>query len=129
MKQIENLEELRSEISRMRALAKGQEEQIKNDLKSIRDDLRPENIFWNVVSSVSGLKFQKGNLFKDGITYGLSYLFQRFILKTERKMENRFYTIIDSVFEKIKSVLNKFSGAEAKRDERQQDKKDFFTNE
>ncbi len=129
MKQIENLEQLRTEISRMKAIAKGQEQQIRNDLKSIREDLKPENIFWNAFSSITGFKMKKGDFLKDGITYGISYIIQRFILKTERKMENKIYSVIDSVFNRLKSMLNRFSGAEAKRAERQAEKEDFFTGE
>jgi hypothetical protein len=129
MKQIENIEQLRSEIGRVRTLAKKQELQIKSDLKSIREDLKPENIFWNSVSSLTGFKINKNELFKDGIAYGLSLIVQRYVLKTEKKMENKIYNVVDSIFDRVKSFVNKFAGAEAKRNERKQEKEDFFTNE
>src|SRR5689334_6878102 len=109
MKQIENLEQLRSEISRVKAIAKNQELQIKNDLKSIREDLKPGNIFWNAVSSLTGIKVNKNEFFKDGIAYGLSLIVQRYILKTEKKVENKLYSVIDSVFDRVKSFINKFT--------------------
>lgn len=129
MQQIENLEQLRSEISRVKAIAKNQERQIKNDLKDIREDLKPENILWNAVSSFTGIKINKNDFFKDGIAYGLSLIIQRYILKTEKKVENKIYTAVDSIFERVKSFVNKFTSAEAKRSERKEEREDFFTNE
>ncbi len=121
MKQIENLEQLRQEIGRVKAIAKTQEHQIKNDLKEIREDLKPENLFWNAVSSFTGIKINKNELFKDGIAYGLSLIIQRYILKTEKKVENKIYNVVDSVFDRVKSFVSKFTSAEAKRDERKQE--------
>jgi len=129
MKQIENLEELRAEITRIKAIAKNQEQQIKSDLKGIREDLRPENIFWNAVSSFTGFKINKNEIFKDGIAYGLSLIIQRYILKTEKKVENKIYNVVDSLFDRVKSIVNKFTSGEAKRSERREEKEDFFTNE
>jgi hypothetical protein len=129
MKQIENLEQLRAEISRVKAIAKTQEAQIKNDLKGIREDLKPENIFWNAVSSFTGIKINKNEFFKDGIAYGLSLIIRRYILKTEKKAENKIYTVIDSVFERVKTFVNRFAGADAKRQERKEEREDSYTGE
>ncbi|MCX6292209.1 MAG: hypothetical protein NT126_10660 [Bacteroidetes bacterium] len=129
MKKIENLHELRAEISRMKGVAKQQELQIKKDLSEIRDDLRPENILWNSLSSLTGIKINRNEFLKDGIAYGISLFIQRFILKTEKKMENKVYDFMDSLFERVKSFVNKFTGADAKRSERNEGKDDFIPGE
>lgn len=129
MSNIENLEQLRAEISRMRNLAKQQEQQIKGDIRGIREDLKPENIFYNAITSMTGIHVSKNDFFKDGIAYGLSLILQRFVLKTERKVENKIYDFVDSIFERVKSVVNKFTGSDAKRGERKEAKEDFVEEE
>src|SRR6185369_12539978 len=96
MNKIENLDQLRAEIRRMKSLAKLQEQQIKNDVQGIREDLKPENIFWNAITSLTGIKMNKSEFFQDGIAYGLSLLLQRFVLKTEKKVESKVYDFVDS---------------------------------
>jgi hypothetical protein len=122
MNKIENLEQLRAEISRMKTVAKNQEAVIKSDLKNIREDLKPGNIFKNIISSLTGIRLNKDDFFKDGIAYGLSLIIQRYILKTEKKMENKIYSVVDSIFDRVKNFVNKFTTADAKRSERNEEK-------
>ena len=104
----------------MKALVKQQENSLRQDIREIRNDLRPENIFWNVFSSLTGVRMNKTDFFKNGIAYGLSLILQRFVLKTEKKMENKVYDFVDSIFERLKNKVNKFAGSEAKRKERKE---------
>ena len=120
MNKMENVNQLHAEIARLKKIAKVQEQQIKSDLKEIREDLRPEAIFWNTLSSVTGIKMNKSEFFKEGIVYGISMMVQRFVLKTERKMENKAYDFVDSIFERVKNLVNKFTNADAKRGERKE---------
>lgn len=120
MNKMENVNQLHAEIARLKKIAKVQEQQIKSDLKEIREDLRPEAIFWNTLSSVTGIKMNKSEFFKDGIVYGISMMVQRFVLKTEKKMENKAYDFVDSIFERVKNLVNKFTNADAKRGERKE---------
>lgn len=129
MKKIETISQLRGEIARMQIVAKQQEQIIKNDLKEIREDLRPENIFWNAFSSFTGIKMSKVEFFKDGIAFGLSLILQRFVLKTEKKLENKVYDFVDSLFERVKNMVNKFTGSEAKRSERKEAEEDVVRGE
>lgn len=129
MNQIENIVQLRSEIGRLKKVAKEQEQVIKNDIKEIRENLRPENIFWNSLSSFTGIKMNKEEFFKDGIAYGLSLILQRFILKTEKKVENNVYDFVDSIFDRVKNLVHKFSGSEARRSERKEASEDYVPGE
>ena len=124
MKKIENLDQLRSEITRLKINVKQQEGQLKNDLKGIREDLKPGNLVWNALSSLTGIKMSKSEFFKDGIVYGLSLILQRFILKTEKKVEHQAYDFIDSIFDRVKNLVNKFTNQDAKRSERHEERKD-----
>jgi len=118
MNKFNNVNELRAEITRLKLVAKQQEQAIKNDLKEIRKDLKPENILWNAVSSLTGIKMDKKEFFKDGIVYGLSIILRRFVLKSEKKVENVAYDFLDNIFDRVKNLVNKFAGHEAKRGER-----------
>lgn len=129
MKKIETISHLRAEIARVQIVAKEQEQLIKNDLKEIREGLKPENIFWNALSSFTGIKMSKAEFFKDGIAFGLSLILQRFVLKTEKKIENKVYDFIDSLFDRVKSMVNKFSGSEAKRSERKEAEENIVPGE
>jgi len=124
MNKIKNLEQLRKEINRMQGVAKEQEQQLKDDLKAIREDLKPANIFWNTVSSLSGIKMDKNEFFKDGIAYGLSLLIRRFILKSEKKMENKVYDVVDSIFDRVKSFVTRFANHDARREERKAEREE-----
>ena len=129
MNQIENIFQLRNEISRLKNVAKEQEQAIKNDIKDIREDLKPENIFWNTLSSMTGIKMYKEEFFKDGIAFGLSLILQRFVLKTEKKIEHKVYDFVDSIFERVKNIVHKFSSPEARQSERKKAAEDVVPGE
>lgn len=129
MNQFENISQLRAEINRLQQTRKKLELDIKTDLKGIREDFRPENIFWNALSSFTGVRMSKDEFFKDGIAFGLSLLLQRFVLKTEKKMENKVYDFIDALFDRIKNLVSKVTGAQAKRGERKETASDFASGE
>lgn len=119
MSKIENIQQLRYEISHLRNIAKKQEEQIKNDLQGIKEDLKPANLVWSALSSITGIKMNRSEFFKDGFAFGLSMLLQRFVLKTEKKVEHLIYDFIDSLVNRIKHYTDKFTNPEAKRKERE----------
>jgi hypothetical protein len=121
MNKIKNLDQLQSEIKNLRNLTKQQELQIKNDLMEIREDFRPRNILLNALSSISGIKINKKEFLQGGIAGGLSVLIQRFVLKAEKKMENKIYDFVDSILDKANNLVNKFAGHDARRSERNDD--------
>ena len=114
MNKITNMDQLQSEIKRLRDQAKLQEAQLRNDYEDLREELKPRNILWNALSSLTGIKLQGNDFFNTGI----AGLLRRFVLRSERKIENKFYDVVDGLFDKIKHFVNKFSGAEARREER-----------
>lgn len=112
MKKIENIMQLQFEISRLRSVAKEQEQQLRNDLIELKYDLKPANIFLNLISSFKRNKTNKKDFLKDGIVYGLSMLIDRFILKAERKLEDKIYSFMDVVFERIKIFMQEHNDYE-----------------
>ena len=110
MNKIENAEQLRTEIYRLKNIASQQQEQIKNDVKAIREDLKPENIIWNTLSSITGIKINKSDFFKEGIAVGIYVLIQRFILKKERNIqkENLNFSVLRKKPVIIKRVSMKY---------------------
>lgn len=119
MNKIENMMQLQFEMNRLRNIAKEQEQQLKNDLLEIKEDLKPANLFMNGIESLTGFKINKKDFLKDGIAYGVSLFFQRFILKTEKRMEKKIYDFMDTVFERINSFAHKHTNGEAQRKERE----------
>lgn len=115
MSKIENIHQLRFEIIRLRGESKKQEELIKNDLKGIKEDLKPVNLVWSTLSSITGIKMNRNEFFKDGFAFGLSMLIQRFVLKTEKKVEHLIYDFVDSLVNRVKQYIEKFTNPEEKR--------------
>jgi len=108
-KTIKNLKELRAEIRIAKRDVKEQEESLLLHLRNVRESLKPKNILLRVLSSVSGIQIEKSTFFKNGISFGLSLFLQRFIFKTEKNVERKIYHWLDSLFDGVKSVINKFS--------------------
>jgi hypothetical protein len=121
MKKIENAVQLREEIIRLRARAKEQEKNIKDELYRLKEELKPANLVLNTFSSLTGINMNKKEFFKEGLAYALSVIIQRFVLKTEKKIEDRAYDFIDGLFEKIRKFMDKFTSHEAKREHRKEE--------
>ena len=92
------------------------------ELYELKEELKPQNILLKSVSSFTGIKVDKKEYLKEGLAYALSLIAQRYIFKTESKIEERAYEFIDSVFEKIKMFMNKYTSHQAKQDERDEHK-------
>lgn len=121
MKKIENVDQLEAEIARLKGISAEQKKMLKNDFFEIRESFKPVNLLVNGLSSVTGVKMEGNELLKDGLAYGLSVVLQRYVLKTERKMEKKVYEFVDSVIERVKAFIEKFTSHDAKRNERMQD--------
>src|SRR5215213_2852657 len=102
MSRINNISELREEIARLQKVSGEQKELIKNDIKEIGESLKPSNLFFSLLSSVTGIQFNKKEFFKGGIAVGISLLLQRYIFK-----EGKVYEWIDSIVAKIKGFINR----------------------
>jgi hypothetical protein len=129
MNKITNIEELHSEILRLRKTEQEQREKIKGHLTEIREELKPANMFMSFISSVFGIHIDKNEFLKDGIAYGISVILQRFILKTEKKFEKKIYDWVDNVFDRIKHFMNRFTEPSARREERKVEEEPFIPGE
>jgi hypothetical protein len=94
------------------------EKLVREDLATLRNDLKPSNILLNIISGVTGIRFNADALGKGGILYGLSLLLQRLMLKAEKKAEDTAYGLIDVLFKRIQDFVHRHTSHDARRDER-----------
>jgi hypothetical protein len=121
MSRINNVTELRAEIVRLRKVSEEQKQQIKNNVQDIGESLKPSNLLFSFLSSVTGIHIDKNEFFKDGIAYGISLLIQRFVLKTEKKIEHKIYEWVDTLFIRIKDFMNRHTDSSSRREERHEE--------
>ena len=121
MNRINNIHELRAEITRLQKMSHDQKQQLKNDVQEIGESLNPSSLFFSFLSSVTGIRMEKNEFLKDGIAYGISLLIQRYILKTEIKIEHKIYEWVDALFIKIKDFMNRHTDASSRREERREE--------
>jgi hypothetical protein len=117
MPKIENLEQLRFEIARLEKVRFDQESQLKMHITDLRESFKPVNLLLKAVSSITGIKMEKNAFLKDGILYGFSLLFQKVLLKTEKKAEETVHHVVDSLFEKVQGFVNRHTGHQARKDQ------------
>lgn len=106
---LRTIDQLRSEIARLEALAKEQETTIKADYGQLKEQLRPENLVIDTLSRISGIRIRKGEFLKNGMLAGIRMLIERFFFKTENTFERKVYSWIDRLFDNIKYYTNKYS--------------------
>ena len=121
MSRINNAAELHAEIARLRQLSDAQKKQIKNDVSEIGESLKPSNLMFSFLSSFTGIHIDKNEFLKDGIAYGISLLIQRYILKTEKKIEHKIYEWVDTLFVRIKDFMNRHTDSSARREAREEE--------
>jgi len=56
MARITDINELRTEINRLRAVAEQQEQLIRQDVTAIRENLKPMNLLMNTLSALTGVQ-------------------------------------------------------------------------
>lgn len=120
MAEIRNQQELHAEITRLKEKSASLEKELKSDIAQLKEDIKPVNLLLSAISSITGIKINRNEMFKEGFAYGISLLVQRFVLKTERKFEDQIYDWVDKLFEKIKTWLNHFVSHRVKAEERQE---------
>lgn len=108
-KPIHTIDQLHGEIARLSALAKDQEQRIKEDVKQIREELRPENLAVSALSAITGIRLNRNEFLKKGFSVGIGLLLQRFVFKTESKLEQKVYHWLDFAFDRLKNLVNKFT--------------------
>ncbi|MFM2136347.1 MAG: hypothetical protein RL021_1747 [Bacteroidota bacterium] len=118
---IRSLEELRGRIRQLKSEASEQELQIRSDYDRIKEEFRPENILMNALAKMTGININRSEFFRNGIAVGISLVLKRFIFKTENSFEKKVYSWIDSFFDRIRDVANKFTKSGSVRAEKIED--------
>ena len=112
---INSREDLTKEIRRLTAACDQNEKKLHADLSSLTDELNPNRLIINILSSITGIRIAKDEFLRNGLFIGLGLLAQKFLFKKEMHLERKIYSWMDGVFEKIRHYTHKFSGAGADR--------------
>ena len=110
-KAITNRAELRQEVRRLRQEVKEQEKGLREEVKSIREQLQPQHLLINALSAATGIRIDKNEFLRNGLAVGLSMVLQRFIFKSETTIENKIYSWIDDIFNKLRFFMGKAAPA------------------
>ena len=107
MARISTLDELRSEIARLRGVAVEQEASIKRDVTALREQLKPMNILMNTVTSLTGVQMSKSMFVNNGFVFGLSLVMQRLLLKAENQVSEKVHEWTDALIGKINDFISR----------------------
>jgi len=113
---ITNINELRGEISRLRAVADEQEQLIRRDASAIRENLKPMNLLMNTVSALTGVQLSKSTFVNNGFVFGISLMMQRLLLKTENQVADKVHRWTEALIGKINDFMTKHSESPKQKD-------------
>ncbi len=102
---------LRAEILRLRAVADDQENIIRNDVASLREQWKPMNILVNTLSSLTGVQVSKSMFVNNGFVFGLSLVMQRLLLKAENQVSEKVHEWTDALIAKINDFISRHAKA------------------
>ena len=107
MDRISTIEELRAEITRLRIVAGVQEQIIRQDVASLREQWRPMNMLVSAVSSLTGVQVSKSMFVNNGFVFGLSLVLQRLLLRTENQVSEKVHEWTDALIGKINDFISR----------------------
>jgi len=107
MKKITDMRSLRAEILRLRTVADEQENVIRNDVASLREQWKPMNILVNTLSSLTGVQVSKSMFVNNGFVFGLSLVLQRLLLKAENQVSEKVHEWSDALIGKINDFISR----------------------
>lgn len=107
MGKISTLEELRAEITRLRVVADEQENQIRRDVASLREQWKPLNVLMNTISSITGVQVSKSMFVNNGFVFGLSLMLQRMLIKAENQVSEKVHEWTDALIGKINDFISR----------------------
>lgn len=107
MRTIENKNQLRREIMRLQAEVAGKEVQLKESLKAVREDFKPETFILKAISSATGINLAKGDFFRSGLMATISVILHRFITKQESVLEKKIFSWAEAFIDKLRDLRKK----------------------
>jgi hypothetical protein len=111
MNKITDMRSLRAEILRLRVVADDQENIIRNDVASLREQWKPMNILVNTLSSLTGVQVSKSMFVNNGFVFGLSLVLQRLLLKAENQVSEKVHEWSDALIGKINDFISRHAKA------------------
>ena len=107
MAKISTIDDLRSEIIRLRSVAENQEKLIRKDVADLREQWKPMNILVRTVSSLTGVQVSKSMFVNNGFVFGLSLVLQRLLLKAENQVSEKVHEWTDALIRKINDFISR----------------------
>jgi hypothetical protein len=104
---IENIQQLRKELARLKAEAELQEQKIYFNFEKVKEDLKPENIIRNLFSELVSKNSVGKNILLRVVNFAISLFFQRMAIRTEHKIEEKLFSAFGSVLERIKHFFKR----------------------
>jgi hypothetical protein len=101
------MNQLRSEIARLRSVADQQETIIRNDIASIREQWKPMNLLVNTLSNLTGMEISKSMFVNNGFVFGLSLVLQRLLLKAENQVSEKVHEWSEALIGKINDFISR----------------------
>ena len=109
MTEIHNYTELKIEIKRLEQSIALKKIQLRSDMTELKERMMPSRILSGTFKKLTGEPAGKNaKLFSiETLKAGLSLWMSRLLVKTEKKAESKVNEVIDKIFFKIRSILNK----------------------
>ena len=107
MKTIENKNQLRREIVKLKGEVSTKEIHLKESIKEFREEFRPETFLINAFSNLTGLNLAKGDFLKSGLMATISIVLHRFLHNQESVLEKKIFSWAESFLNKLRNVMNK----------------------
>ena len=111
MSEITNMKDLQAAIKQLEMEAQQGEAAIKQHISAIKESLKPANIVTAAFNKITGggeLNAERRQSFSATvIKAGLALWLRKGLFKTESKIEQKMYDVIDSAFDHVKAFLKK----------------------
>lgn len=104
---INNHTDLKAEIVKLEIKSREQEKQLLDRVYSIRESLKPQNLILGGISSLTGIPFSKSDVIQKGALVVVTYILQRFMRKSELKLETTIANFISDLKDKVMNFFNR----------------------
>lgn len=116
MNRITDIQQLRTEIARLRIVAVEQESVLRKDAATVREQLKPMNILVNTLSTLTGVELSKTMFVNNGFVFGLSLVLQRLLLKAENQVSEKVHEWTDALIGKINDFISRHAQVPKQKD-------------
>ena len=110
--EIKNRADLKVEIARLEHKSRNQESNLLEKVHELQDSFTPMNIILSSLSSLTGIPLNKSEFVKKGAIIALTFFIQKFIRKSELRLETILANLLGDIKHKITDFFNSKNSAE-----------------